>query len=231
MMKALSSAVVLFFLFSVSLFAQKKEFKPELYIGVGGGALMSQVDFLPNVPQKQQIGIHGGVSARFISQEHLGVQLEINYAQRGWTESFSDAPDFSYHRNLHYVEIPLMTHVYFGKKVRFIIHAGPQLGFLLGNSAVMSDALQADIDAKKQQNPDRKIGMQYSSQPRKFDYGLLGGIGMEFTSPIGNFELEGRYHFGLGDIFENRKTKEDFYFGRSANRGIIAKISYYFKMK
>ena len=123
-----------------------------------------------------------------------------------------------------------MTHVYFGKKVRFVINAGPQLGFLLGSSQNMNDALAADIAAKKQQNPDAPIGMQYSLEPRKFDYGLIGGIGMELKTGVGNIELEGRYYFGLGDVFESRKSKEDFYFNRSAHRIIEAKLTYYYRI-
>ncbi len=222
--------IFLFFLISVQLLAQKKEFEKELYVGVGGGALMSSVDFMPNVLQKQHLGIHGGISAKYITEKHLGLLLELNYAQRGWTEDFPAESGFSYTKTLNYLEIPFMTHVYFGKKVRFVINAGPQLGFLLGSSQNMNDALAADIAAKKQQNPDAPIGMQYSLEPRKFDYGLIGGIGMELKTGVGNIELEGRYYFGLGDVFESRKSKEDFYFNRSAHRIIEAKLTYYYRI-
>ena len=222
--------IFLFFLISVQLFAQKKEFEKELYVGVGGGALMSSVDFMPNVLQKQHLGIHGGISAKYITEKHLGLLLELNYAQRGWTEDFPAESGFSYTKTLNYLEIPFMTHVYFGKKVRFVINAGPQLGFLLGSSQNMNDALAADIAAKKQQNPDAPISMQYSLEPRKFDYGLIGGIGMELKTGVGNIELEGRYYFGLGDVFESRKSKEDFYFNRSAHRIIEAKLTYYYRI-
>ena len=67
--------IFLFFLISVQLFAQKKEFEKELYVGVGGGALMSSVDFMPNVLQKQHLGIHGGISAKYITEKHLGLLL------------------------------------------------------------------------------------------------------------------------------------------------------------
>ena len=222
--------IFLFFLISVQLLAQKKEFEKELYVGVGGGALMSSVDFMPNVLQKQHLGIHGGISAKYITEKHLGLLLELNYAQRGWTEDFPAESGFSYTKTLNYLEIPFMTHVYFGKKVRFVINAGPQLGFLLGSSQNMNDALAADIAAKKQQNPDAPIGMQYSLEPRKFDYGLIGGIGMELKTGVGNIELEGRYYFGLGDVFESRKSTEDFYFNRSAHRIIEAKLTYYYRI-
>ncbi|MDO5523190.1 MAG: porin family protein [Bacteroidia bacterium] len=228
-MKRLLPVFFLFFLFSLQVSAQNNEFEKELYIGVGGGALMSSIDFVPSVLQGQHFGIHGGVSAKYISEKHLGLLLELNYAQRGWTEDFPAESGFAYSRTLHYLEVPFMTHVYFGRKLRFVINAGPQLGFLLGSSATMNDALASDIDAKKQENPN--VGMQYSSKPRNFDYGIVGGIGMELNTGVGNIELEGRYYFGLGDVFENRKSKDDFYFNRSAHRIIEAKLSYFFKVK
>jgi len=35
----------------------------------------------------------------------------------------------------------------------------------------------------------------------------------------------------LGDIFESRRLKEDFFFNRSAHRIIEAKLSYLFQVK
>ena len=60
----------------------------------------------------------------------------------------------------------------------------------------------------------------------KFDYGIAGGIGLEYSHPkIGHFLLEGRYYYGLGDIFGNSKRD---YFGRSNNGSIIVKLTYLF---
>ena len=42
----------------------------------------------------------------------------------------------SYSRTMNYLEIPFMAHLAFGKDrgLQFFIHAGPQIGFLLGDS-------------------------------------------------------------------------------------------------
>ena len=224
-------AGILLFLCSAQISAQKNQFDKELYIGVGGGAFASSVDFSPSVSQQPFIGIHGGVSAKYISEKHLGLLVELNYAQRGWMEDFSPESGFSYDKRLNYLELPFMTHVYFCKKVRFLINAGPQLGFLLSSSDNMNDALAADIAARREADPDTQIGMQYTLEPRRFDYGLVGGVGMEVRTGAGSLQLEGRYYFGLGDIFENRKSKADFFFSRSAHRIIEAKLSYLFKVK
>jgi hypothetical protein len=158
--------------------------------------------------------------------------VEANYSQRGWEEEFDPESGFSYNRTLNYIEIPFMTHVYFGNKTRFIINAGPQISYLLSENHEMSQALSDDIDARREANPDRTIGYQYNpfSEMQKVDYGLVGGMGIEIQTGIGNFDLEGRYYFGLGDIFTSRRS-ENAYFGRSAHRLIEGKLTYYIKIR
>ena len=46
---------------------------------------------------------------------------------------------------------------------------------------------------------------------------------MEVNTAIGHFMIEGRYYFGLADIFNNGKADT---FGRSAHGAIIAKATY-----
>ena len=87
-------AGILLFLCSAQISAQKNQFDKELYIGVGGGAFASSVDFSPSVSQQPFIGIHGGVSAKVYLGKHLGLLVELNYAQRGWMEDFSPKADF-----------------------------------------------------------------------------------------------------------------------------------------
>ena len=64
---------------------------------------------------------------------------------------------------------------------------------------------------------------------KKFQYGITGGAGVEFSHPkVGHFALEGRYYFGLSDIFNNGKKD---IFGRSANSTITVKLSYFIDVK
>ena len=44
----------------------------------------------------------------------------------------------------------------------------------------------------------------------KFDYGIAAGLGVEYTIPrVGHFLLEGRYYYGLGNIYGD--TKRDYF--------------------
>ncbi len=200
--------------------AQKKDFENQLYVGASCGALISSVDFVPNVFQEINFGMTAGVSAKYISQKHLGMILEVNFAQRGWQEEFQAGTNLAYSRTLNYLEIPIMTHIYFGEKARFIINLGPQVSFLLG------DKENANTNFINQ-NPQ---GTQYKEIEHRFDYGLIGGLGMEVNTPIGSFDLEGRYYFGLCDIFDNKRETDIQKFSRSAHRVIEAKLTYYFKL-
>ena len=231
-MKHFILALIISFISITSLYSQKKVFDNELYIGVGGGAYASSVDFVPSIPQNQKIDFFGGVSAKYITKNHLGLIIEANYSRRGWEEEYDSESDFSYSRTLNYLEVPFMTHIYFGDKARFIINVGPQISFLLNDKQSMSSALASDVEARQAIDPDAPIGVQYSpfSELNRFDYGIVGGVGMTLQTGIGNFDLEGRYYFGLGDVFESRRSKNS-YFGRSAHRLIEAKLTYYIKVR
>lgn len=231
-MKHFILILIISFLSFNSSFAQKKVFNNELYIGIGGGAYASSVDFVPSIPQNQKIDFFGGVSAKYITQNHLGLIIEANYSRRGWEEEYDSESGFSYNRTLNYIEVPFMTHVYFGNKARFIINVGPQISYLLSDNQNMSSALAAEVEARQALDPEAPIGVQYGSfdQLNRFDYGIVGGLGMTLQTGIGNFDLEGRYYFGLGNVFESRRS-QDAYFGRSAHRLFEGKLTYYIKAK
>lgn len=223
--------LLLSFLFLYSLSAQRREiFKNQLYLGLGGGGASVKMDFVPHLPQELKIGYQGGVAAKYISEKNLGLIVELNYSQRGWAEEYEIDPDseldldYSYSRNLNYLEIPFLTHLYFGKRFRFIFNLGPQISLLLNDKQIIGETL-ADNESLLANS------VQYSpiTEMRRFDYGLLGGVGVELNLGIGTFDLEGRYYFGLGDLFENRRS-ENAFFARSAHRIIEAKLTYYIKV-
>ncbi|WP_286849229.1 MULTISPECIES: porin family protein [unclassified Proteiniphilum] len=231
-MKRFFSIVSVILMCSSFIYAQKETFKSELYIGAGGGVASSSMDFVPGIQQKLNIGFHGGIAAKLISEKHLGLIGELNFAQRGWKEEFDPELGFDYSRTLNYVEVPFMTHIYFGNSFRFIINVGPQISFLIGDKQKMSQALADDLEARRSASPDARIGVQYSprSEMSVVDYGLIGGAGVALKTPIGDFDLEGRYYFGLGDLFTSRRS-ENAFFSRSAHRAIEAKLTYYVKIR
>ncbi|WP_368332905.1 porin family protein, partial [Phocaeicola sp. RTP21359st1_C8_RTP21359_211015] len=161
-----------------------------------------------------------GVTMRYMSEKYFkmmcGVQMEINYSQRGWDEKIEDDSGNSYSRTMNYLEIPFMAHLAFGKDalnrgVKVFFNAGPQIGFFLGDNEKINWTTSTT-------RPEHGKEVE-----NKFDYGITAGAGLEVSTGIGHFLLEGRYYMGLSDFYKN--SKRDF-FERSAHSFIGIRLSY-----
>lgn len=209
---------------AIGIKAQVEEPRNILEVGVAGGLNMSQMDIQPTIRQKYLNGFNGGINVRYTTEKYFNMicaaQLEINFSQRGWEEDFDDKSGNSYKRTLNYVEVPFFAHLAFGKEPRglqFFINLGPQVGFFVGEEEEYIGEWNKE---------SRPVGSQpiYGKQiDNKFEYGIAGGLGLELKTKVGNFIIEGRYYYGLSDIFSNSKTDD---YGRSANNTISARLGY-----
>lgn len=219
--------LALFAGFITSAKAQISDQRNNLAVGINGGANFNTVMFTPSIKQDMHQGINGGITARYICEKYFamicGVQLEVNYSQRGWKEKIEDGTENQYQRTLNYLEIPFLAHLAFGREergLRFFLNAGPQIGFFLND--------KEEMEGNPWDTSFRPNGVVYQygkAVENKFDYGITGGLGMEVRTGIGNFLIEGRYYYGLSDIYGNSK-KDDF--SRSGNSTICGKITYLF---
>ncbi|MCL1867440.1 MAG: PorT family protein, partial [Paludibacter sp.] len=116
---------IIFFIAIIPLCNAQMLAKSELYLGAASGATISKVGFKPHVHQSFVLGINAGGAFRYITEKYFGMQLELNIAQMGWKE---DTTFFC--KQLTYIEIPFLTHIYFGQKTRVFANLGPQIGFL-----------------------------------------------------------------------------------------------------
>lgn len=215
-------------LLSLASHAQVGELRSNLAIGANGGFNLSRVDFSPTIKQELHPGLTGGFTLRYTTEKYFSLicaaQLEVNFAQRGWNELIDDGSNNTYHRTTNYVEIPFFAHLGWGKEERglqFFINAGPQIGLFLNDEEYYGFSTDHPWDDSMRPN---NINMQYGKQVENtLEYGIAGGAGMELKTTIGNFIIEGRYFFGLSDMFGNAKADP---FGRSANTTITGKISY-----
>ena len=133
---------------------------------------------------------------------------------------FDDGTDNRYYRQLNYIEIPLLAHLSWGKEEKgfqFFINLGPQFGFFI------SDNETYEGNWKPEERPATLQPVYGKEVYNKFDYGIVGGAGIELKTKAGNFFIEGRYYYGLADIFNNSKLDD---FGRSANQTITARLGY-----
>ena len=202
------------------LHAQVGEQRHNFAVGVNGGINLNSVSFSPSIKQKNLMGINGGVTARYISEKYFsmicGAQIELNFSQHGWDEYYEDYPTLSYTRTMNYVEIPFLAHLAFGKDalnrgVKVFFNAGPQIGFFLGDNEKINWTTSTT-------RPEHGKEVE-----NKFDYGITAGAGLEVSTGIGHFLLEGRYYMGLSDFYKN--SKRDF-FERSAHSFIGIRLSY-----
>lgn len=212
--------------------AQVGERRDNIALGASGGVALNTIAFDPTIKQTMHVGYTAGVVARFTSEKYFkalcSLQLELNYTQLGWKENVLSAnsqplPD-TYRRDLHYLQLPMLARLAWGREKRGVmgyVLAGPQIGWCLGEQTE-----QSAFTMNEEGVPDLPNGLyaQYGmSIEKKFDYGITGGLGMEINTRIGHFCIEGRYYYGLSDIYRN--SKKDV-FSRSNHGTIIAKISY-----
>lgn len=225
----LLTAILGALLFALPARGQLQESRSNWAVGVNGGVNFNSVSFEPRIKQASYMAPVMGVTARFISEKYFkmicGIQAEVNYSAHGWKEKIEDGSGDTYHRQMIYVEIPLLAHLAFGKDglrgTRFILNLGPQIGILLSEKEVKSDPW----------NPGQRangVVQQYGYMAdRKFDYGITAGAGLEVMTGIGHFIAEARYYYGLSDFYNN--TKKD-PFSRSGHSAIVGKLNYLFDL-
>ena len=226
--------------------AQVGEYRNDLAVGVSAGYMLSSVGFVPEVPQKQVGGMTGGVTFRYTCEKYFksvcAIVAEVNLVQTGWKENIMDmdnqpvyyvndtekANPLSYERHMKYVQVPIMARLGWGRErkgLQGFIQLGPQIGFFLDESTTSN--LQPGIGTQTERS-SKIVAQDTMAVQKKFDYGIAVGGGIEFSHPkVGHFILEGRYYYGLGDIYKN--SKSDF-FGRSNFGQIVIKATYLFDL-
>lgn len=208
--------------------AAQRHYKPHIHVGVHGGMSMSRTSFYPSVSQKNLDGLQFGARFRYAEERHVGLMAEINVEQRGWKEDYDDSP-LAYQRRLTYLELPVLTHIFFGSRVvKGFFNLGPQIGYMIGEkiTANFDYANAATLASFPPNHRTEQLAMKISN---KFDYGITAGAGVEFIIARRHcIALEGRYYYGLGNIFPS--TKKD-YFSASRGSSILVTMSYMFRIK
>lgn len=223
--------------------AQIGDYRSEFAIGFGGGYVMSSLDFVPEVPQLQHPGYIGGLTMRYTSERYFNsicaIVGEVNYAKVGWKEDILDPDDEpvinsvtgeaeAYQRDQFYVQVPLMARLGWGRErkgFQVFFQAGPQFGYFLNETTKSNFTLN---NANLASRTSYIVAQDTMAVEHRVDYGITAGLGLEFSHPhLGHFLLEGRYYYGLGNIYG--ATKRD-YFARSNFAQIVIKLSYLFDL-
>ena len=205
----------------ISVGAQAQNtFQSEWAIGASAGVNFSSVSFRPQVLKNTLTGYNGGITARWITEKNLGLQLEINFKQQGWSEAIDETKEQIinpyYIRRMTYLDIPLFTHIYFGSdKARFFINLGPQIGCFIDETSSQNLNGATVINRPNEQHT--------MPVEKKIEWGLGGGPGIELRSAVGYFLLEGRYYYALSDFYNTRRGDA---FSKASSQVIAVKFTY-----
>lgn len=215
-------------IFSFAGMAQT-HYESNITVGAKAGMALSRISFYPSVPQSMINGIMFGATFRYIEERHFGVIAELNIEQRGWKETF-EGTSYQYQHRLTYIQLPLLTHIYFGStKFHGFFNAGPEIAYMIGDNISSNFDINNFSELSDFPITNRSTDQIAMEIENKFDYGISAGLGMEFfMNRNHSIQLEGRFYFGLGNIFH--ATKSDVF---SASRGISIQVSlgYNFRLK
>lgn len=203
-------------------------FSSRVDLGARGGVTFSSVMFKPSITGKFGMGYTGGLTFRYSEENHFGLIAEVNLVQRGWAEKFEDLP-YSYQRILNYVEVPIMSHIYFGSRGKFFINAGPEVAYYLGDR-IKSNFDYNDVSGLEGFSDKNRRTEQLTMQvSQKLDFGIVAGLGGEFSLNRRNsLALEARLYYGIGNVMPSGRQDT---FNLSNQLSIAVTAGYWFRIK
>ena len=205
--------------------AQQRLKTPEIFFGVHGGVKASTVLFSPSVTQldimSSPLTPNGGLVFRYALHRVCALQVECNYMQQGWAEIHGkgETVETLYTRHLHYIEVPLLMHIALGKKMfRGFINFGPQLGYCIADESKVSN-----------QNTSPLVNAQHQAIDNPFDWGVAAGLGCYLkTNKIGVFQLEARFSYSLGGVFNAGQLQ---HFKMASPMGLFVNVGYLWEFR
>ena len=127
-------------------------------------------------------GFHGGVLVNIKLSDHLSLQPEVLYSQKG-----TKGADDNNRINLNYVDLPVLLRVATGPGGLFI-EIGPQLGYLAGSDARVGA-----------QTPLARVTADFAGSYPPFDLGYVTGVGYQLATGLG---IGLRYNGGFTHVLK-----------------------------
>lgn len=196
-------------------------------LGVTGGATLSSYSFKPTVTQDKAKGYALGLAARYVEEKFFGLQAEALLARRGYRDRYDRFPQYEFERDLTYLEVPVLAHIYFplGRRSEIALDLGPKFGMFLWDKTerrLPDDFAQPGSETQNYQAAHHSMAVH-----NNFDYGIQAGLGYEFKAGRHlSFQLSGRYYFGLGNIFPDEKSDT---FETSSNQHVQILLTVWWK--
>lgn len=191
----MKKTIFFFFLIASVILVSEANAQRKTYVGLKGGYNLSTAYFFhsffgSDINTKMKGGFHGGIIAMNYIRNHIGLQAELNYSQKGWTQEFDDgSPDLI--TDLNYIELPLLVNIHTGKdRLHFFANGGCFFEYLVSSSQSEIPDYQANLYAFDESR-DHKLG-----------YGFRGGLGAFYDFDFGTLLLESSLSYSLSDVLE-----------------------------
>jgi len=179
-------------LFSTTLFGQ-------IYVGVKGGYTMSNISFEPVEETKMLFsdGIDLGVTFKHFNAKYVGFQADLYTTNRGYRKPTDDTNLYTFVKVNQYIELPMFIQFRINLKVAYLhVNAGPYMSYLI--SAKEGDNTSGEYLIEKV-----KFNVL---RDNRFDYGLMGGIGLSYDFRWGTIQAEARVGYGFADLYDHTYT-------------------------
>lgn len=200
MFKKLLSVSLILFIFT-ALSAPAADAQSPVSFGIKGGLNFANIDGSANFSAfDRRNAVEVGAVAEFsFPMLPVGLETGIYYSQKGTSISVASdqvpvgglSGDLTY--RLDYVKVPVLAKFWFGSPGLIEPH------ILLGPYG------SYNINAEITGSPDGTLDI--SDEVNDYDYGIIGGVGVDFNFGLSRFSLQGRYSYGLSELFEESDAK------------------------
>lgn len=189
-------ASILIVLLSFGVFSAIAQDTNPLRIGVKGGVNFSNFRVDEVADNNVKVGLNLGLFAKLPVSDAFSLQPELLYSSKGSKLAYDNflMGEGEYRFNFNYLELPVLAVFNIGE--HFNIHVGPYVGYLAN-----VNIKELDGDGSIQDIADLK-----EDDFNRFDYGLAGGIGVDFNGFIAGV----RYSYGLADVGKSGKIAGEF---------------------
>ena len=176
----------------------------EFYFGLQGGINFADFALKSSSGTDQLTSVctgygFGGIFGYHIS-ENLSLSLEPMYLQKGGTQmATADNPNID--MTMSVLEIPLLIKASVGHTVRPYLKAGPAVGFILNSEA------QTQFGGVVSGSSYQTYKADLNDVLGNVDLGLIMSAGVSFSLGESQLFIEGRYSFGLVDLYQGGSIK------------------------
>ena len=124
----------------------------------------------------------------------------------------------------------MLTHIYFGSpRFKCFVNLGPEFAYMIGDNISANFDYRNPYSAEGFPTGARMTEQMSMEIENKFDYGITAGLGIEFyLTPRNSITLEGRFYYGLGNIYPAAKADT---FSASRNTCLEVTLGYNFRLR